>query len=157
MENSNQPEKLHAIPPKQLNTVSKCFDSEEAMKTFYLQMANTLNVNIQLEGCQDFTRLENLHRKFRQFLDSLQPITEHEWKRGISEIQNACGAYLLQNQLAKKELLRINNEIGQHLQFITELAGNTGFLKQLYGNLNCHFQNLNFLMKKMQERSKKEV
>lgn len=157
MESSNQPEKFHAIPQKQINSVSKCFDSEENMKTYYLQMADTLNANIQLEGYQELVLLKNLHRKIRQFIGSLQPITEHEWKSGISEIQNACGVYMFQNQIERKELLRINREIGQHLQFITELAGNTCFIKQLYGNLHCHFLNLNYLIRRMQEQEKEEV
>lgn len=153
MESSNQSETLQAIPNKQINSVSKCFDSEEAMTAHYLQMADSFNANIQLEGRSDFARLKNLHRKLQQFIDALQPLTKHEWKRGVSEIQNACGAYMFQDQIKREELLHVNREIGQHLQFIAELAGNTCFIKQLYGNLSCHFLNVNYLIKKMKEQS----
>ena len=157
MENSNQPEKFHAISLKQPNSVSKRFDSDEAMTTYYLLMADTFNTNIQLEDYQEVAHLKNLQRKLRQFIYSLQPIIEHEWKRGVSEIQNACGVYMFQNQIERKELLRVNSEIGRHLQFITELAGNTSYIKQLYSNLHCHFQNVSYLLIKMQQQEEAEV
>ena len=52
-----------------------------------------------------------------------------------------------------KTLLQANREIGLHLQFITQLASNVGFLKQLEGILYYHSQNVENLLKRVKEES----
>lgn len=72
---------------------------------------------------------------------------------GIAEIQDASGFYMLQSTLPHKTLLQANREIGLHLQFITQLASNVGFLKQLEGILYYHSQNVENLLKRVKEES----
>lgn len=151
MENNNQPEVIQEPSYKQLNLVSSSFQSEEAMKAYYLQMADTMAANLPFEKRSEYTSLKGLRRKLKQFIGALQQLSIHEWGNGIAEIQNACGTYMLQSNIERKLLLQTNREIGRHMQFITQLAGNMGFIKQLLGVLNCHYQNVRYLMERMKE------
>lgn len=151
MENSNQLEAPQTMPVKPNNIVLGTFQSEEAMKVFYLQMSDTMNVNIHTKEHPDRMRLKLLHAKLKKHIDVLQHLSQHEWGQSVAEIQNACGVYLLQNNIDRKILLQSNREIGRHLQFIIQLAGNMSFIKQIMGNLNYHFQNVDYIIKKMEE------
>ena len=101
----------------------------------------------------EYVSLQCLKRKLRQFIHVLQLLGTHEWGNGIAEIQDASGFYMLQSTLPHKTLLQANREIGLHLQFITQLASNVGFLKQLEGILYYHSQNVENLLKRVKEES----
>ena len=147
MENNSLQPDIPELPSAAMHPRAD-FPSEEAMKTYYLQLADLMNVRYAEEPSEYLT-LKCLHRKLRQFTCALQLIGQHEWGQGISEIQNACGVYMLQNVIERKILLQNNREIGKHLQFITQLAGNVGFLKQLEGILYYHFQNVKRILETM--------
>lgn len=71
------------------------------------------------------------------------------------EIQDICGNYLLQSKTDRKKLIQTNREIALHLQFIIQLAGNVGYIKQMLNNLQQHYQNVEYLIKKRKELQKK--
>lgn len=148
MENSNQLETLQASTYKQINFVSNTFQSEEAMKTYYLQMAKAMNASIFWEKESDYTNLKNLQQKIGLQCNVLQQLTKHDWGSGIIEIQDICGTYLLQSKSDRKALLQTNREIALHLQFITQLAGNMGLIKLMLNDLQQHYQNVVYLIKK---------
>lgn len=152
MENNQQP----AVPQEVDNAAMhprSVFASAEAMKAYYLQFANILNVRY-VEEPSDFLSLDCLRRRLKQYIYSIQLVNTHEWGKGIAEIQSACGAYMLQNDLERRKLLQTNEEIGLHLQFISQLAGKVGFLKQLEGILHYHYQNVNLLLKQLKEKQR---
>lgn len=151
MENSNELETPQAFSYKQINFVSNTFQSEEAMKTYYLQMAETMNTSVSWEKNSDYTSLKKLHQKISQQCGVLQHLTQHEWGSGIIEIQDICGSYLLQSKIDRKKLIQTNREIALHLQFIIQLAGNAGYIKQMLNNLQQHYQNVEYLIKKTKE------
>ena len=128
------------------------FPSEEAMKAYYLQLIDIMNIAYVKES-SEYVSLQCLKRKLRQFIHVLQLLGTHEWGNGIAEIQDASGFYMLQSTLPHKTLLQANREIGLHLQFITQLASNVGFLKQLEGILYYHSQNVENLLKRVKEES----
>lgn len=149
MENTNQAESICATSYDQLNVVASRFASEEEMKKYYLQMSDTINANTPFIRRTDFTQLKGLHQKLKQFIVALQHLSTHKWGSSVAEIQNACGAYMMQSNIDKKTLMKTNNEIGQHLQFIMQLAGDMTPIKQLLGILNFHYQNVEYLMGKV--------
>ena len=151
MENSNQLETLQASTYKQINFVSNTFQSEEAMKTYYLQMAKAMNASVFWEKESDYTYLKNLQQKIGLQCNVLQQLTKHDWGSGIIEIQDICGTYLLQSKSDRKALLQTNREIALHLQFITQLAGNMGLIKLMLNDLQQHYQNVVYLIKKAKE------
>ncbi|MCD8182201.1 MAG: hypothetical protein LUE99_02980 [Bacteroides sp.] len=102
------------------------------------------------EKGSEYARLQSLYRKLKQFINVLQLLSMHEWGKGILEIQNAEGIYMLQSNIDRKILLQTHQEIGLHLQFITQLAGNMSFVKQLLGILQCHYHNVEYLIKNME-------
>ena len=101
----------------------------------------------------EYISLQCLHRKLKQYVHVLRLIGTHEWGKGIAELQDASGIYMLKSTLPHNTLLQANREIGRHLQFITQLASNVGFLKQLEGILCYHLQNVEGLLKKLKEES----
>ena len=131
------------------------FSSEEEMKTYYLQLTNIMNIKFVGES-PELMSLNCLRRKLKQFIHLMQLLGTHEWGKGIAEIQNACGAYMLQNNLDRKTLLCTNQEIGQHLQFIISLASHTGLAKQMEGILYYHYQNILQLLNKLREEPEKQ-
>ena len=144
-EMSPQPSSNEGIPALHL------FPSEKAMKTYYLQMTVIMNKNVHLAQASEYERIKFLHKKLKQFVNVLQLYTRHEWGKSVAEIQDACSVYMLQKDIDRKLLLQNSREIGQHLLFITQLAGNGFLLKQMQGAIVCHYQNVEYLLKKMKE------
>ena len=132
--------------PEEVTKPVHGFPSEEAMQTYYLQMAEIMGIRCRGERSED-NSIRNLYHRLKQFANTLQYINTHEWERGIAEIQNAAGAYMMQDNIDCKKLLQTNNEIGLHLQFIARLAGSAGFLRQLQGIIIYHLQNVEYLVK----------
>lgn len=153
MENTyqQQQEKLQASGYKQLNPVAYSFSSEEEMKAYYLQMFGTMNQFIHSCKISEYMQLHSLQRRLDRYIFVLQLLSRHEWGNGVAEIQNACGVYMIQPNLERKEQLRTNRKIGQHLLFLTQLAGNIHITKQLLGLMDSHYQNVNYLMDKMKK------
>ena len=149
MENNTQTVAVQELPNAAMHPRTD-FPSEDAMKSYYLQLANIMNVNYT-GGDSEYINMKCLHRKLRQFIHILQLIGTHEWGQGIAEIQNASGTYMMQSNTPPKILLQNNREIGLHLQFVMQLAGNVGFLKPLEGILHYHFQNIETLLKGLKE------
>lgn len=152
MENNNQPETIQSSTYHLLNSVAYSFPSEDTMRTYYIQMTYVINPTLHIEKHTDYVRLKNLQRKLKQFINVLNHLNGHEWGKGILEIQNATGFYMLQNNIERKILLQTHQEVGEHLQFITQLAGNIGYMKQLLGILHCHYQNVEYLIKRMNKK-----
>ena len=151
MENNTQPVNAQELPNVAMHPRTG-FPSEEAMKAYYLQLIDIMNIAYVKES-SEYISLQCLKRKLRQFIHVLQLLGTHEWGNGIAEIQDASGFYMLQSTLPHKTLLQANREIGLHLQFITQLASNVGFLKQLEGILYYHSQNVENLLKRVKEES----
>ena len=148
MENNSQPtifsEDSLAMHPR------STFSSEEEMKTYYLHLANVLNVRFTEEP-SEFLSLTSLRRKLKQYIIALQLISTHEWGTGIADMHDACGVNMLHSKLEQQLLLKANKEIGLHLQFIMELAGNVGFFKQLLGMMHYHYRNVVHLLNKLEK------
>lgn len=151
MENNTQPVSAQELPNTAMHSRMD-FPSEEAMKAYYLQLIDIMNIRYARES-PEYVNLQCLQRKLRQFVQALRLIGMHEWGKGIAEIQDASGIYMLESSLPHKTLLQANREIGMHLQFIAQLASNVGFLKQLEGILCYHLQNVERLLKKLKEES----
>ena len=156
MENNNQQsEAIQELPSAPMHPRLH-FESDEAMKSYYLQLANIMNVKYTTSS-SDQLSLQSLLRKLKQFTNALQLIDTHEWGKGILEIQNASGVYMMQKDIPSKTLLRANQEIGLHLQFLIQLAGSICFLKKLEGTLYYHNQNVLYLLKKLKEEQTQEL
>ena len=155
MENNNQQEITQAISEEKSYYVSTHFESDEAMKTYYLQMADNMNISRQIGENPEFVALKNVLHKLKQYVRVLQYVCDYEWGRGVSEIHDACGVYLMQKNIEHRKLVKFNEEIGQHLQFIAKLAGDTGVIKQLQGNLAFHVNNVDYLMRRLRTRSER--
>ncbi len=97
MENNTQP-----VTAQELSNVAMHprtgFPSEEAMKAYYLQLIDIMNIAYVKES-SEYISLQCLKRKLRQFIHVLQLLGTHEWGNGIAEIQDASGFYMLQSTL----------------------------------------------------------
>ena len=86
MENNTQP-----VTAQELSNVAMHprtgFPSEEAMKAYYLQLIDIMNIAYVKES-SEYISLQCLKRKLRQFIHVLQLLGTHEWGNGIAEIQD---------------------------------------------------------------------
>ena len=84
MENNTQP-----VTAQELSNVAMHprtgFPSEEAMKAYYLQLIDIMNIAYVKES-SEYISLQCLKRKLRQFIHVLQLLGTHEWGNGIAEI-----------------------------------------------------------------------
>ena len=151
MENNNQPEISQAISEEKTYYVSTHFESDEAMKAFYLQMAINTNISLQIGENPEYAALMKLQHKLKQQARAVQPLCEYEWGRGVSEIHDACGVYMMQKGIDHNKQLKTNEEVGKHLQFMSKLAGNTGVIRQILGSLLFHIYNVDYLTRKLRE------
>lgn len=152
METINQQPTITQELPNAAMHPRTSFTSDEAMKSYYLQLAEIMNIHY-LGEYSELTSIQYLQRKLRQFGNTMRFIGTHEWGQGIAEIQSTCGTYMMQKNNNQKELLKTNKEIGLHLQFIVQLASNVCFVKQLEGLLSFHYENVSYLANKLKEES----
>lgn len=124
------------------------FCSEKEMKTYYLQMSTMIrSTGSHLSIDKEYTILKKLCSKLKQYYSFIQTLGDHEWDKGISDIQKALGIYLMQNDIDSKVRKQANQEIAAQLQFIIFLSGNSNIIKQIQGILHQHLSNVTHLLK----------
>ena len=133
------------------------FNSENGMKTYYLQMSNIIrSAHINPPIDTEYNSLKKLSKKLKQYCTFIQTLGEHEWDKGIADIQKALGIYLMQNDIESKERKQTNQEIASQLQFIVFLSGNINIIKQLHGILQRHLSNVMLLLRSYPEHNIQE-
>ena len=133
------------------------FNSENGMKTYYLQMSNIIrSAHINPPIDTEYNSLKKLSKKLKQYCTFIQTLGEHEWDKGIADIQKALGIYLMQNNIESKERKQTNQEIASQLQFIVFLSGNINIIKQLHGILQRHLSNVMLLLRSYPEHNIQE-
>lgn len=150
METNNlQPASIQELPNAAMHP-RPCFASVEEMRKYYLQMVELMNIRYSEEP-SELKSIKCLHRKLRQFTETMRFIGTHDWGKGIAEIHTTCGVYMMQSNVEPKKLLQTNEEISLHLQFIAQLAGSIGYVKQLEGLMQYHYQNVAYLLERLKE------
>ena len=126
------------------------FKSDEEMKEFYLKMALFLNPTSCMLLQTETQLLQYLLRRLEKSLTIIQQIGNHPWEMGVAEIQNATAAYLMQPHMDKKQQLRTNATIGQHLQFLTFVAGKSNVVKPLENTYHRHCEYVRHLLRQVE-------
>ena len=105
---------------------------------------------------KEYTILKKLCSKLKQYYSFIQTLGDHEWEKGIANIQKALGIYLMQNDIDSKVRKQTNQEIASQLQFIVFLSGNSNIIKQIQGILHQHLSNVTHLLRSYPAHSKSE-
>ena len=148
MENSQLKDLQEEVSEATKQYILTTFNSENGMKTYYLH----INPPIDTE----YNSLKKLSKKLKQYCTFIQTLGEHEWDKGIADIQKALGIYLMQNNIESKERKQTNQEIASQLQFIVFLSGNINIIKQLHGILQRHLSNVMLLLRSYPEHNIQE-
>ena len=147
MENSQLKDLQEEVSEATKQYILTTFNSENGMKTYYLQMSNIIrSAHINPPIDTEYNSLKKLSKKLKQYCTFIQTLGEHEWDKGIADIQKALGIYLMQNNIESKERKQTNQEIASQLQFIVFLSGNINIIKQLHGILQRHLSNVMLLL-----------
>ena len=148
MENSQLKDLQEEVSEATKQYILTTFNSENGMKTYYLQMSNIIrSAHINPPIDTEYNSLKKLSKKLKQYCTFIQTLGEHEWDKGIADIQKALGIYLMQNNIESKERKQTNQEIASQLQFIVFLSGNINIIKQLHGILQRHLSNVMLLLR----------
>ena len=148
MENSQLKDLQEEVSEATKQYILTTFNSENGMKTYYLQMSNIIrSAHINPPIDTEYNSLKKLSKKLKQYCTFIQTLGEHEWDKGIADIQKALGIYLMQNDIESKE---------RKLQFIVFLSGNTNIIKQLHGILQRHLSNVMLLLRSYPEHNIQE-
>lgn len=132
------------------STMNIIFKSDQEMKEFYLKMALFLNpVSCMLQRTET-QLLQDLLRRLEKSLTIIQQISNHPWEVGVAEIQNAAATYLLQPKMDRKQQLQTNAIIGQHLQFLTFVAGKSNVIKPLENTYHRHCEYVRHLLRQVE-------
>ena len=157
MENSQLKDLQEEVSEATKQYILTTFNSENGMKTYYLQMSNIIrSAHINTPNDTEFNSLKKLSKKLKQYCTFIQTLGEHEWDKGIADIQKALGIYLMQNNIESKERKQTNQEIASQLQFIVFLSGNINIIKQLHGILQRHLSNVMLLLRSYPEHNIQE-
>ena len=161
MENSQLKDLQEEVSEATKQYILTTFNSENGMKTYYLQMSNIIrsahiNPPIDTEYNSLKKLSKKLSKKLKQYCTFIQTLGEHEWDKGIADIQKALGIYLMQNNIESKERKQTNQEIASQLQFIVFLSGNINIIKQLHGILQRHLSNVMLLLSSYPEHNIQE-
>ena len=125
MENSQLKDLQEEVSEATKQYILTTFNSENGMKTYYLQMSNIIrSAHINPPIDTEYNSLKKLSKKLKQYCTFIQTLGEHEWDKGIADIQKALGIYLMQNNIESKERKQTNKETASQLQFIVFLSGN---------------------------------
>ena len=123
MENSQLKDLQEEVSEATKQYILTTFNSENGMKTYYLQMSNIIrSAHINPPIDTEYNSLKKLSKKLKQYCTFIQTLGEHEWDKGIADIQKALGIYLMQNNIESKERKQTNQEIASQLQFIVFLG-----------------------------------
>ena len=154
MENSQLKDLQEEVSEATKQYILTTFNSENGMKTYYLQMSNIIrSAHINPPIDTEYNSLKKLSKKLKQYCTFIQTLGEHEWDKGIADIQKALGIYLMQNNIESKERKQTNQEIASQLQFIVFLSGNINIIKQLHGILQRHLSNVMLLLSSYPEHN----
>ena len=157
MENSQLKDLQEEVSEATKQYILTTFNSENGMKTYYLQMSNIIrSAHINPPIDTEYNSLKKLSKKLKQYCTFIQTRGEHEWDKGIADIQKALGIYLMQNNIESKERKQTNQEIASQLQFIVFLSGNINIIKQLHGILQRHLSNVMLLLRSYPEHNIQE-
>lgn len=157
MENSQLKDLQEEVSEATKQYILTTFNSENGMKTYYLQMSNIIrSAHINPPIDTEYNSLKKLSKKLKQYYTFIQTLGEHEWDKGIADIQKALGIYLMQNNIESKERKQTNQEIASQLQFIVFLSGNINIIKQLHGILQRHLSNVMLLLSSYPEHNIQE-
>ena len=157
MENSQLKDLQEEVSEATKQYILTTFNSENGMKTYYLQMSNIIrSAHINPPIDTEYNSLKKLSKKLTQYCTFIQTLGEHEWDKGIADIQKALGIYLMQNNIESKERKQTNQEIASQLQFIVFLSGNINIIKQLHGILQRHLSNVMLLLRSYPEHNIQE-
>lgn len=157
MENSQLKDLQEEVSEATKQYILTTFNSENGMKTYYLQMSNIIrSAHINPPIDTEYNCLKKLSKKLKQYCTFIQTLGEHEWDKGIADIQKALGIYLMQNNIESKERKQTNQEIASQLQFIVFLSGNINIIKQLHGILQRHLSNVMLLLRSYPEHNIQE-
>jgi len=157
MENSQLKDLQEEVSEATKQYILTTFNSENGMKTYYLQMSNIIrSAHINPPIDTEYNSLKKLSKKLKQYCTFIQTLGEHEWDKGIADIQKALGIYLMQNNIESKERKQTNQEIASQLQFIVFLGSVVNIIKQLHGILQRHLSNVMLLLSSYPEHNIQE-
>ena len=102
MENSQLKDLQEEVSDATKQYILTTFNSENGMKTYYLQMSNIIrSAHINPPIDTEYNSLKKLSKKLKQYCTFIQTLGEHEWDKGIADIQKALGIYLMQNDIER--------------------------------------------------------
>lgn len=130
------------------------FKTKEEMVAYYMQMNEFVNFGLQAPLAQELPYMVGLIRKLRLFLLLLQKLDNYSWGEGVVEMQTACAAYAMNENISMDKRLRVNESVGKHLAFLMDVAAHRGVLKQLHGIIAAHYKNV---MSLIEERVAQEA
>lgn len=111
MENSQLKDLQEEVSEATKQYILTTFNSENGMKTYYLQMSNIIrSAHINPPIDTEYNSLKKLSKKLKQYCTFIQTLGEHEWDKGIADIQKALGIYLMQNDIESKERKQTNKQ-----------------------------------------------
>ena len=104
MENSQLKDLQEEVSEATKQYILTTFNSENGMKTYYLQMSNIIrSAHINPPIDTEYNSLKKLSKKLKQYCTFIQTLGEHEWDKGItSKVKNA-------NKRTKKLPLNCNS------------------------------------------------
>ena len=130
--------------------------TDEELKEFYLKEAlfvSPLTYTTPHSELEQLTILLNALKTFRQFLDTAG---RHSWDAMAKALQTASGTYLVQDNISRKERLKMNQSLGELWSLITLLSGDRRQTGLLYSYFTRHYTNVERLIERYSAEQKED-
>lgn len=118
------------------------FESKEAMVAYYMQMNEFVNFGLQAPLAQELPYMVGLLRKLKLFLLLLQRLDEHKWGKGITNLQTACTAYVIKEDVGINDRTEVSRNLSELIEFLISVAEDKSTIRQLHGILAAHYKNV---------------
>lgn len=125
--------------------------SDEELKEFYLHEAAFANPLSCAHPHSELEALKTLKNELKRVCECLLKVTEHNWDDMAKTLQTVSGAYPVQNNISRKEHLKMNESLSEVWQLLILLSGNRKEIGKLYNHFNRHYMNVKRLIEQSTE------
>ena len=130
--------------------------SDEELKEFYLRQAAFVEPLSCAHPHNELEALKTLRNKLKKLCEYLLKVIEHNWDDMAKALQTVSGAYPAQNNISRKEHLRMNESLSEIWELLILLSGNRSEIGKLYNHFNRHYMNVKRLVEREQQDAAQE-
>lgn len=119
---------------------------EDQRKDFYLKMACLMRPMTCTPNHTEHELLCILYKELKTILTAVTRLNMQPWALPFMEIQKATSYYLMNANVSKKELVKMNESINEHMKCLTLVDANMAQIKRLVAIYTRYYKDVAYLI-----------